>query len=117
MSWVDADTLIVSRDWGAGTLTKSTYPFVVKLLRRGQSLAQAQEVYRGTPDDIGAGIGHESEKFAGSHTEVDPRHAEVGDALEDPAAVGQHEAFVVRRGQGAGPGVEDLHGCCAVVDL
>ena len=27
-SWVDKDTLLVSRDWGAGTLTQSGYPFV-----------------------------------------------------------------------------------------
>lgn len=51
--WIDADTLIVSRDWGEGTLTKSGYPFVVKILKRGQPLASAQEIHRGTPDDIG----------------------------------------------------------------
>ena len=52
--WIDRDTLILSRDWGAGTLTKSGYPFVVKVLKRGQPLDQAQEIYRGTPDDVGA---------------------------------------------------------------
>ena len=51
--WIDRDTLIVSRDWGAGTLTKSGYPFVVKTVKRGQPLAQAAEVFRGVPDDIG----------------------------------------------------------------
>ena len=51
--WIDADTLIVSRDWGEGTLTKSGYPMVVKIVKRGQPLASAQEIYRGTPDDIG----------------------------------------------------------------
>ena len=55
VDWVDADTLIVARDWGAGTLTKSTYPFVVKLVKRGKALAEAQEIYRGTVDDIGTG--------------------------------------------------------------
>ena len=49
--WIDADTLLVSRDWGAGTMTASSYPFVVKLLRRGQPLAAATEVYRGEPGD------------------------------------------------------------------
>ena len=52
--WIDRDTLILSRDWGAGTLTKSGYPFVIKVLKRGQPLDQAQEIYRGTPDDVGA---------------------------------------------------------------
>ena len=50
-AWIDADTLLVSRDWGAGTMTASSYPFVVKLLKRGQPLAAATEVYRGDPGD------------------------------------------------------------------
>jgi len=52
VSWVDKDTLLVARDWGAGTMTKSGYPFVVKLWKRGQPLDQAKEVYRGTEDDV-----------------------------------------------------------------
>lgn len=54
VSWVDADTLLVSRDWGTGDagLTKSGYPYSVRLLRRGQSLAQAVEVYRGQTTDM-----------------------------------------------------------------
>jgi prolyl oligopeptidase len=50
--WLDADTLIVSRDWGAGTMTASGYPFVVKILKRGQGLDQATEVFRGKPEDV-----------------------------------------------------------------
>lgn len=53
VDWVDADTLISSRDWGEGTMTASGYPFVVKLLKRGQALDQAHEVYRGTTNDVG----------------------------------------------------------------
>jgi prolyl oligopeptidase len=49
--WVDKDTLLVSRDWGPGTMTKSGYPFVVKLWKRGQTLGQAKEVYRGAETD------------------------------------------------------------------
>jgi prolyl oligopeptidase len=51
--WIDADTLIVSRDWGAGALTKSGYPRIVKILKRGQPLEAAREIYQGTVDDIG----------------------------------------------------------------
>lgn len=51
-TWVDADTIMVARDWGEGTMTASGYPFVVKRLRRGQTLDQAQEVYRGTATDV-----------------------------------------------------------------
>jgi prolyl oligopeptidase len=50
--WVDADTLLVARDWGAGTTTRSGYPFVVKALKRGQALDQAVEVFRGAPSDV-----------------------------------------------------------------
>jgi prolyl oligopeptidase len=64
--WLDDDTLILSRDWGPGTLTASSYPFVVKTLKRGQSLDQATEVFRGKPEDVSVdpfvlhdGDGHE----------------------------------------------------------
>jgi prolyl oligopeptidase len=50
--WIDDDTLIVSRDWGAGTMTASGYPFVVKTLKRGQALSQAREVFRGEASDV-----------------------------------------------------------------
>jgi prolyl oligopeptidase len=50
--WLDKDTLLVARDWGAGTTTKSGYAFVLKQLKRGQSLDQAVELYRSKPDEI-----------------------------------------------------------------
>ena len=53
-AWLDRDTLLVARDWGPGTLTDSGYPFVVKRLRRGQSLDQAEEVFRGAAEHVGA---------------------------------------------------------------
>ncbi len=52
--WEDADTLLVARDWGPGTMTDSGYPFTIRRLRRGQSLAQAEEVYRGEASDVRA---------------------------------------------------------------
>lgn len=51
VAWVDENTLLVARDWGPGTMTKSGYAFVVKELKRGQPLDQARELFRGTPDD------------------------------------------------------------------
>lgn len=52
--WKDKDTLLIATDWGAdgSTLTESGYPFVVKELKRGQTLAQATEVYRGAKSDV-----------------------------------------------------------------
>lgn len=51
VAWVDRDTLLVSRDWGAGTMTRSSYPFVVKLVKRGAPLDAATEVARGEVGD------------------------------------------------------------------
>jgi len=54
VAWQDKDTLLVARDWGAGTMTTSGYPFVVKAWTRGTPLEQAKEVYRGQASDISA---------------------------------------------------------------
>jgi prolyl oligopeptidase len=54
VSWLDKDSLLVARDWGPGTMTKSGYPFVVKLWKRGQPLDQAKEVFRATENDVDA---------------------------------------------------------------
>ena len=56
ISWLDADTLLVATDFGPGTLTESGYPYIVKTLKRGQTLGQATEVYRGEADDGGYGV-------------------------------------------------------------
>ena len=54
VAWEDENTILVARDWGPGTMTASGYPFVIKRLRRGQTLAQAEEVYRGEAGDVRA---------------------------------------------------------------
>ena len=51
--WIDRDTLIVATDWIPGLVTTSGYPYVVKLVRRGEPLTVAREVYRGEPQDVG----------------------------------------------------------------
>ena len=56
IEWLDRDTLLVATDFGAGTMTESGYPFIVKTLKRGQTLAQATEVYRGEQSDGGYGV-------------------------------------------------------------
>jgi prolyl oligopeptidase len=53
VAWADADTLLVSREWKSGEITRSGYAFVVKRLERGQPLDAAVEVFRGSPDDVG----------------------------------------------------------------
>ena len=51
-SWLDKDTLLVGREWKPGELTKSGYAYVLKTLKRGQSLDQAVEVFRGVDTDV-----------------------------------------------------------------
>ncbi len=50
-AWLDGDTLLLARDWGEGSMTKSGYPFVVKTVKRGQPLSAATEIYRGAASD------------------------------------------------------------------
>ncbi len=52
VTWLDKDTLLLARDWGAGTMTKSGYPFVLKQWKRGQPIEKATEVFRGKDSDI-----------------------------------------------------------------
>jgi prolyl oligopeptidase len=56
IEWLDKDTLLVATDFGAGSLTESGYPFIIKSLKRGQKLADAKEVYRGSAKDGGYGV-------------------------------------------------------------
>jgi prolyl oligopeptidase len=51
-TWLDDDTLLVGRDWGPGTMTASGYPFIIKRLKRGLPLDAAEEVFRGTAEDV-----------------------------------------------------------------
>ncbi|HZJ34378.1 MAG TPA: prolyl oligopeptidase family serine peptidase [Vicinamibacterales bacterium] len=54
-AWIDRDTLLVAHEWQKGQLTESGYPYVVKTVKRGQSLAAAKEVFRGQVKDVGVG--------------------------------------------------------------
>lgn len=51
VTWVDHDTVLVSRDFGEGSLTDSGYPRTVRLLKRGPSADQA-EVFAGEKTDV-----------------------------------------------------------------
>jgi prolyl oligopeptidase len=52
--WRDADTLFVATDFGAGSMTTSGYPRLVKSWRRGTPLAAAAPVYEAQATDVGA---------------------------------------------------------------
>jgi prolyl oligopeptidase len=53
-SWIDHDTLFVATDFGAGSMTASGYPRMVKEWKRGTPLAQARTLYEAAPGDLSA---------------------------------------------------------------
>jgi len=53
VSYVDENTLVVSSDFGEGTLTTSGYPRQVKLWKRGTDLKDAQLIFEGATTDVG----------------------------------------------------------------
>ncbi|HZZ92201.1 MAG TPA: prolyl oligopeptidase family serine peptidase [Usitatibacter sp.] len=54
VAWRDKDTIYVARDFGAGSLTTSGYPRVVKEWRRGTPLEHARTVHEGEVADVGS---------------------------------------------------------------
>ena len=52
IQWLDEDTLLVSRDFGEGTLTDSEYPLSTRLWKRGTDIADAPELFRGEKSDV-----------------------------------------------------------------
>ena len=52
LGWIDADRVYVYTDFGAGSMTSSGYPRIVKEWTRGAPLASATVVYEGKPDDM-----------------------------------------------------------------
>ena len=54
VDWRNRDTLYVGTDFGAGSMTKSGYPRVVKEWKRGTPLNEAKTVFEGMVDDVSA---------------------------------------------------------------
>jgi len=52
VSWRDVNSIFVATDFGAGSLTASGYPRVVKEWRRDTPLSQARPVYEGMAGDV-----------------------------------------------------------------
>ena len=51
--YIDENTVIVSTDFGDGTMTTSGYPNQVKIWKRGTLLKDAQLIYEGQTSDVG----------------------------------------------------------------
>jgi prolyl oligopeptidase len=53
VSWIDADNVFVSTDFGEGSMTDSGYPRTTRHWKRGTPLAQAKLIHEGKASDIG----------------------------------------------------------------
>ncbi len=56
VTWENADTLLVATDYGAGSMTASGYPRIVKRWKRGTPLASAEMVAEGEAEDVGMNV-------------------------------------------------------------
>ena len=56
-AWIDENTLLISTDFGPGSMTDSGYPRIVKRWTRGTPLAEAETVYEGDASDVGIWAG------------------------------------------------------------
>jgi prolyl oligopeptidase len=102
-AWIDLDTLLVASDFGAGTMTASGYPRIVKQWSRGAPLADARLVYEAGALDLGVGAhkdftpGHEAQFI---ERQIDFYRSELflreGDALVAIAKPLDASAHVVR---------------------
>ena len=52
MAWRDTDSVYVGTNFGAGSMTDSGYPRIVKLWRRGTPIADARTVFEGQQTDV-----------------------------------------------------------------
>jgi prolyl oligopeptidase len=61
LNWLDRNTLLVASDFslhhGESSLTESGYPYIIKAFRRGEALADANEVFRGAATDVSVSPG------------------------------------------------------------
>ncbi len=52
VNWVNQNTLLVSTDWGPGSLTTSGYPREVRVWKRGEPLNKAKIIFQGKTSDV-----------------------------------------------------------------
>ncbi|MBT1003586.1 prolyl oligopeptidase family serine peptidase [Paenarthrobacter sp. DKR-5] len=60
VSWLDEDTLLVATDFGPGSMTASSYPRTVRVLRRGGTTADAEPFFEVPAEHVMAFAVHDS---------------------------------------------------------
>jgi prolyl oligopeptidase len=54
ITWLDEDSVLFATDFGAGSMTTSGYPRIVKLWKRAEPQSQARTLYEGQTNDVGS---------------------------------------------------------------
>lgn len=62
VSWRDKNTLFIGTDFGAGSLTDSGYPRIVKEWTRGTPISTAKTIFEGQKEDISVSAGRSSHR-------------------------------------------------------
>ena len=55
LGWIDENTVFVSTDFGAGSMTESGYARIAKIWSRGTPMSTAKTVYEAQSTDLGVG--------------------------------------------------------------
>jgi prolyl oligopeptidase len=55
ISWIDQDTLLVTRNFSEEVMTESKYPYTSRVWKRGTSIDDAPEIFRGEKTDVSSG--------------------------------------------------------------
>ncbi len=55
IQWIDEDTMLVTRNFSEELMTESEYPYTTRRWKRGQSIDEAEEIFRGTRTDVWSG--------------------------------------------------------------
>jgi prolyl oligopeptidase len=59
VSWRDANSLFLGTDFGPGAMTKSGYPRICKLWKRGTPVSSAVSIFAGKLDDVNVACNHD----------------------------------------------------------
>jgi len=72
ITYLDEDSVLFGTDFGAGSLTTSGYPNVVKLWKRGTKMADAKTVYTGKLSDVASAgaVFLDGQDFAGKQKSI-----------------------------------------------
>ncbi len=106
LTWIDDDTVYVTSDFGAGSLTRSGYPRTVRRWVRGTPIEDSEIVFEGEESDVAVGVSvskvagfehHVFERapdFFTSRTSILRDGGPVEVDVPDDAEVGFHERWI-----------------------